>query len=294
MPIVNYAPEICILNENVPVEYATEWTLSASSTAVGFPVTSVINDSVGIVWKSNPSATAQWVEGNYTGPLTGENVDSVCVVGMDRNGFGEASTMRIQLWDLSVVKYDNTVNLYNMHTAIRVIESIRPYVNRAHYFGRHRITRWRLTFTDPSATGSTYWSIGKVYVTEKFRPQDNFEVGGAQLRSVDMSRFEKSYGNNPNIDARPKQRGMTVSIPMIRHNDDIGEWLRLLCVTGLRKPVWLDAHPNIPEVTFYDEVPAYFNNLWQFYGYMANNVSLARHTDGLTVVGGRMEFEEAL
>jgi len=291
---IPYRSEITFLSKNDPVD---KWTITSSSAQAGYPITEIQNDSVGLVWRSTQSTLDQWVEGNVVSGT--DYVDSIALVNHNLQG-STASTVRVQTWQSATPVHDGTYLLkgYDAVAGAALVDEIRPYRLRIIYLPTSTttspITRWRLTFSDPfvSAPGIV-WEVARVFATLRFRPSDNFDSQGCQLAFFDNSRFEVSYGNNQNIDSRPRKRSLSIQMNLLRTQTDLLDWLYLFGVNGKRQAIVVDPHPLETEGTPSAlEMP--YNTLWQLYGTLASDVQLSRATEGISVFGGRIMVEEAL
>ena len=288
--------KIVFIYQNDPVD---RWALSASSAAVNHPVTELTNESPTLTWLSTAGAGPQWVEGISPGATSDQIIDSIAIV---NHNCSDLATVQIQMWEIGGASvYNQTFSMVNYSVAAgsKTINKIRPYKTRVLY----PVTsgpiphRWRLTFFDPSGTGTTFFEIGRLIIGTKFQPSNDFVDGSGDIYPIDGSRISESYGGNQFSDNRPKKRGCTIQPSVSLNPLDVPEWFNLIHAVGKRGVIVVDPWPKFDNSSWLlasDAPAAFFNLASQIYGRQIGNVTIAKINDQTSKMNGKIDIVEAL
>ena len=254
-------------------DYVDTWNLSATTSAANYDVDSIKHPDRNVKWRSTTNAP-QVIEGMNPSIFDVVDVDSFVFV---NHNWGWSSDLYLELLYNTTVLWDGNV-FAKPHRLLpdatrAMIDELLLYQNRVFHIGRtiSGVNKWRISTNANS--GEPYHEIGRIFVSKAFRPLTSWEK--APMYPDDKSIIKESYGLNKSVDIRPIARGIDF-ITKALNNSDIPEMMRLIHVFGKRRPVFVDAVPEIPDKMFVsgEEALAYRNILWQLYGRLISTVAL--------------------
>lgn len=290
---------ICFWAENELVN-GQNTTLGASTQAAGHAVTELENPDKNKTWRSTTVATQQTVYGSVVSYVDAVDVDSIVLV---NHNFDSVTTIKIQLYYTPPVgpeqlQYDQTFSALDMTGEMNArMNKLRPYQNRViHLDAGYTTTRWVITIFG-NGGGITYFELGYIFVTKKFQPVTNFE--NAMFVPTDFSTNKRTKGGQKKTNAVPKMRGLEISIPAVKDQNDIIEYVTLSYVYGKRYPIFVDCHPapQLVPGTIWGAtqfLQAFFNTLYQVFGTMNAVIKISRVTTNFSMLPGRINIEENL
>lgn len=159
-------------------------------------------------------------------------------------------------------------------------------VSRVHYFAASAFARhWRVTLTEPAATGLPHIELGRLILGGYLEPARNVRLG-AKLIPIDESAEAHTEGGQRYVDRRPKRRALALEFSPLTPAETLWQFFDWLYRIGKRQ--------SFMAVLFGEGWPADLRHFTTIYGHLKGDlpgVAFGKIHNQLT---GPVEIRESL
>lgn len=124
-----------------------------------------------------------------------------------------------------------------------MIREYFPYILRPHYFNGVAASHWRITFTEPEASGLDYIEIGVIGLSDVYQPTYNM-AWGYQMTPMQLSKLTEMAGGNTVVDLGDKKRRFLFKFNRIKNEEIYWNNQKLAYIVGNTRPVFADIFPD--------------------------------------------------
>lgn len=159
-------------------------------------------------------------------------------------------------------------------------------VSRVHYFAASAFARhWRITLTEPAATGLAHIELGRLILGGYLEPARNVRLG-PKLVPIDQSAVAYTEGGQRFVDRRPKRRALVFEFSPLTRAETLWNFFDWLYRIGKRQ--------SFMAVLFGEGWPGDLKHFTSLYGHLKGDLPGVAFGKTNNTVTGAIEIWESL